>query len=70
MSLIGSEHKLTHSRSQNVTSISIDTLAVGRELARMATALNESFGKDQPEIIVPATLLKRSTFRQSDVIVL
>ncbi|MFL6304384.1 MAG: substrate-binding domain-containing protein [Candidatus Sulfotelmatobacter sp.] len=63
VSLIGFEHKLTHSRSSNVTSVSIDTLAVGRELARMATALNESFGKDQPEIIVPATLLKRSTCR-------
>jgi DNA-binding LacI/PurR family transcriptional regulator len=73
VSLIGFEHKLTHSRSSNVTSVSIDTLAVGRELARMATALNESFGKDQPEIIVPATLLKRSTcrpFRQDDVMVL
>jgi LacI family transcriptional regulator len=73
VSLIGFEHKLTHSRSSKVTSVSIDTLAVDRELARMATALNESFGKDQPEIIVPATLLKRSTcrpFRQSDVMVL
>jgi substrate-binding family protein len=45
VSLIGFEHKLTHSRSSNVTSVSIDTLALGRELARMATALNESFGE-------------------------
>jgi LacI family transcriptional regulator len=73
VSLIGFEHKLTHSRASNVTSVSIDTLAVGRELARMAAALNESFGKDQPEVIVPATLVKRSTcrpFRKDDVMVL
>jgi LacI family transcriptional regulator len=73
VSLIGFEHKLTHSRSSNVTSVSIDTLRVGRELARMATALNESFGEDQPEIVVPAMLLKRSTcrpFRPDDVMVL
>lgn len=73
VSLIGFEHKLTHSRSSNVTSVSIDTLAVGRELARMATALDESFGKDQLEVMVPAALVKRSTcrpFRQDDVMVL
>jgi len=73
VSLIGFEHKLTPSRASNVTSISIDTVAVGRELARMAITLNESFGKDQPEVIVPSTLMKRSTcrpFRQDDVMVL
>jgi len=59
--LIGFEHKLTPSRASNVTSVSIDTLAVGRELARMAITLNESFGKDQPRVIVPSALVKRGT---------
>jgi DNA-binding LacI/PurR family transcriptional regulator len=73
VSLIGFEHKLTHLRASNLTSVSIDTLAVGRELARMAACLDESSGKDQPEVIVPATLVKRSTCRpcrQDDVMVL
>jgi LacI family transcriptional regulator len=73
VSLIGFEHKLTHSRASNITSVCIDTLAVGRELARMAIALNESYGKDQLEVVVPATLVKRSTcrpFRQEDAMVL
>jgi DNA-binding LacI/PurR family transcriptional regulator len=73
VSLIGFEHQLTHSRASNMTSVSIDTLAVGRELARMAISLNEAFGKEQPEIVIPATLVKRSTcrpFRQEDAMVL
>jgi LacI family transcriptional regulator len=53
VSLIGFEHQLTHSRTSSLTSISIDTLAVGRELARMAIAFNESFGKTQPEVVIP-----------------
>jgi len=73
VSSIGFEHKLIPSRASNVTSVSIDTRAVGCELARMAITLNESFGKDQPEIIVPSPLVKRSTcrpFRQDDVMFL
>jgi LacI family transcriptional regulator len=73
VSLIGFDHRPAQARFSNVTSICVDAVEVGRQLARMAVTRIESFGKDQPEVVIPASLIKRSTcrpLRRDDVMVL
>lgn len=63
VSLIGFEHEIERGRASNVTSVSVDMVEVGRQLARAAIAQIEDQDKDTGEIVVPAVLMKRSTCR-------
>jgi DNA-binding LacI/PurR family transcriptional regulator len=73
VSLIGFEHQVARSRTSNLTSVCVDTVEVGRQLAKMAVARVNSFGADQDEIVVPAKLIKRAScgpLRRGDAMVL
>ncbi len=63
VSLIGFEHEVGHSRASNLTSVSVDMVGVGRELAKLAIARIEREDKEAREITVPSVLVKRSTCR-------
>lgn len=63
VSLIGFENQLRRSHAVNLTSVCVDMAEVGRQMAKMAIARIQPGGKDMSEIIVPATLVKRSTCR-------
>jgi DNA-binding LacI/PurR family transcriptional regulator len=63
VSLIGFEHGSGRSRVTHVTSVSIDMIEVGRQLAKAAIAQIEGQPKEVRDIVVPALLLKRSTCR-------
>ena len=63
VSLIGFEHEVGHSRGSNLTSVSVDMIEVGRQLARLAIARIESPEQKSQEIIVPSVFVKRSTCR-------
>ncbi len=63
VSLIGFENQLRRSHAANLTSVCVDMAEVGRQLAKMAISKVESAGKNMAEVIVPATLVKRSTCR-------
>lgn len=62
-SVIGFQHQIGHVRASTLTAVCVDTVEVGRQLARMAIALVESGGLEQAEAVVPSTLVKRSTCR-------
>lgn len=63
ISLICFEHRVMGAKVANVTSVCIDTIEVGRQLARMAVARLESGGKNQVEVVIPAPLVKRGSCR-------
>jgi DNA-binding LacI/PurR family transcriptional regulator len=63
VSLIGFEHEPGRARATNLTSVSVDMVEVGRQLARAAIAQIEKNQRDPREVIVPAYLVKRSTCR-------
>ena len=63
VSLVGFEHEIGHSRGSNLTSISIDMVNVGRQLAKLAVAQIESEKNQTGEVAVPTVFLKRSTCR-------
>jgi LacI family transcriptional regulator len=63
VSLIGFEHQLGHSRGSNLTSVCIDMVEVGRQLARLAIARIESPDKQAQSISIPTVFVKRSTCR-------
>lgn len=63
VSLIGFEHQLGHSRGSNLTSVCVDMVEVGRQLAKLAIAQIESHEKQCQAISVPTVFLKRSTCR-------
>ena len=63
VSLVGFEHEVGHSRGSNLTSISVDMVDVGRQLAKLAIAQIESEKKQTHEVAVPTIFVKRSTCR-------
>jgi DNA-binding LacI/PurR family transcriptional regulator len=62
-SLIGFEHHRSGARQPNLTSVCLDMVEVGRQLGRMAMARTEasSGAPDLPEVVVPTTLIRRSS---------
>lgn len=73
VSLIGFQHQSMNARTFNMTCVRVDMVEVGRQLAKHAIARVESYGMDQPEVVVPSTLVKRATcrpLRADDVMVL
>ncbi len=63
VSLIGFENESARTRGSNLTSVSVDMIEVGRQLARAAIAKIEQRDKDYGAVTVPAVLIKRSTCR-------
>jgi DNA-binding LacI/PurR family transcriptional regulator len=63
VSVIGFSHQVPHSRSAHLTSVCVDTIEVGRQLAKCAIARIKSDGEDVPEVVVPTFLIKRGTCR-------
>lgn len=63
VSLIGFEHQIGHSRGSNLTSVCVDMVEIGRQLARLAIAQIESHEKQSQAVSVPTVFIKRSTCR-------
>lgn len=63
VSLIGFEHQIGHSRGSNLTSVAVDMVDVGRQLAKLAVTHSESESKPVREVAVPTVFVKRSTCR-------
>lgn len=62
-SVIGFDHLVMRSGLWKLTSVSVDAVEVGRQLARLAIERLKSNGKEVPESVVPTTLIKRGTCR-------
>ncbi len=72
VSLIGFEQS-SGARAAHLTSVQVDMAEVGRQLARMALARVAGSGKDQPQVTIAATIVRRSScrpIRQGDSMVL
>jgi LacI family transcriptional regulator len=63
VSLIGFENRIGHSRGSNLTSVCVDMVNVGRELAKLAIARIEEQEPQGREVLVPTDFVKRSTCR-------
>ncbi|HEX4167974.1 MAG TPA: LacI family DNA-binding transcriptional regulator [Bryobacteraceae bacterium] len=63
VSLIGFENQAGHSRGSNLTSVCVDMVEVGRQLAKLAIGKIESRNGGGNEVTVPTGLVKRSTCR-------
>jgi LacI family transcriptional regulator len=63
VSLIGFENQIGRSGGSNLTSVCVDMVEVGRQLARLAIAQIELHDDGNREVILPATLVRRSTCR-------
>jgi LacI family transcriptional regulator len=63
VSLIGFEHQVGRSRGSNLTSVCVDMIEVGRQLAKMAISQMESDSEETGPVVVPTTLVRRSTCR-------
>jgi LacI family transcriptional regulator len=63
VSLIGFEQQIGHARGSNLTSVCVDTVEVGRQLAKLAVAQIESREQSQRGVTVPTVFVKRSTCR-------
>lgn len=63
VSLIGFEHESGRTRVSNLTSVAIDMVEVGRQLAKAAVAQIEKRDNGAANVLIPATLVKRSTCR-------
>jgi LacI family transcriptional regulator len=63
VSLIGFEHRVGHARGSNLTSVSVDMVEVGRQLARLAIAQIESHDTQPQTVSLATTFVKRSTCR-------
>jgi len=62
VSLIGLEQS-GGARAAHLTCIQVDMAEVGRQLARLALAVVVSGGKDQAPVMIPATIVRRSSCR-------
>ena len=62
-SLIGFEQQVVHSRGSNLTSVCVDMVEVGRQLAKLAVAQIESRQSSHRTIVLPTVFAKRSTCR-------
>ncbi len=63
VSLVGFDNQIGQSRGSNLTSVCVDMIEVGRQLAKLAIAQIETQGSDGREVTVPALFVKRSTCR-------
>ncbi|MDQ2842123.1 MAG: LacI family transcriptional regulator [Acidobacteriota bacterium] len=63
VSLVGFENQVGHSRGSNLTSVCVDMVEVGRQLAKLAIAQIEAQETQGREVAVPALFVKRSTCR-------
>jgi DNA-binding LacI/PurR family transcriptional regulator len=63
VSLIGFEHRIGRSRGSNLTSVCVDMVEVGRQLAKLAIVQIESEEDSSREVILPTSLVRRSTCR-------
>jgi LacI family transcriptional regulator len=63
VSLIGFEQQIGHSRGSNLTSVCVDMVEVGRQLAKLAVAQIESQQPAQQKVTLPTVFVKRSTCR-------
>jgi DNA-binding LacI/PurR family transcriptional regulator len=63
VSLIGFEYEIGRGRASNLTSVSVDMVEVGRQLAKAAIAQIENKEKQGADVVVSASLVKRSTCR-------
>jgi DNA-binding LacI/PurR family transcriptional regulator len=63
VSLIGFENRAGHGGGSRLTSVCVDMVEVGRQLARLAIAQIESREGESGEVVVPARLIKRSSCR-------
>ena len=63
VSLIGFEHGVRQTRASNLTSVFIDMVEVGRQLARAAIREIEGADCETRDVVLPAVLVKRSTCR-------
>ncbi|MGH9609053.1 MAG: LacI family DNA-binding transcriptional regulator [Bryobacteraceae bacterium] len=63
VSLIGFEHEPGVGRASNLTSVAVDMVEVGRQLAKAAIAQIEKKEERASDVVVPASLIKRSTCR-------
>lgn len=63
VSLIGFENEKGKARGTNLTSVSVDMVEVGRQLAKAAISQIEDRESTDRRVVVPARLVKRSTCR-------
>ena len=63
VSLVGFEQQVGHSHGSNLTSVCVDMVEVGRQLARLAVAQIESQRPSQMKAFLPTTFVKRSSCR-------
>jgi DNA-binding LacI/PurR family transcriptional regulator len=63
VSVIGFDYQVERNRATHLTSVCVDTIQVGRELARAAIARIRNSGADVPVTVVPTVLVKRGTCR-------
>ncbi len=63
VSLIGFEQQIGHARGSNLTSVCVDMVDVGRQLAKLAVAQIESQQPSQQKVSLPTVFVKRSTCR-------
>lgn len=63
VSLVGFEQRIGHSRGSNLTSVCVDMVEVGRQLAKLAVAQIESQRPSQRNVLLPTVFVKRSTCR-------
>jgi DNA-binding LacI/PurR family transcriptional regulator len=63
VSVIGFDYALTRAGRSHLTAVCVDAVEVGRQLARLAIGMANQSGRDVPPVVVPATLVKRSTCR-------
>jgi DNA-binding LacI/PurR family transcriptional regulator len=63
VSLIGMEYQIGRSRGSNLTSVCVDLVQVGRQLASLAIAQIERSHEQPRGIVVPTSFAKRSTCR-------
>lgn len=63
VSLIGFENEAGRARASQLTTVSVDMVEVGRQLAKAAIGQIEDAERRIPEIMIPVSLTKRSTCR-------
>jgi DNA-binding LacI/PurR family transcriptional regulator len=63
VSVIGFDDQQGTARLQSLTSVRVEAIEVGRQLAKMAIGKIKSKGRRFPEVLLPTTLIKRDTCR-------
>jgi DNA-binding LacI/PurR family transcriptional regulator len=63
LSLIGFDDQHGMARLQSLTSVHVNAIEIGRQLAKMAVAKIKVKGRRLPEVLLPTTLVKRETCR-------